>query len=68
VAAAIDETIAENAESTEAAVEEVKSEEVVVEATIAEEAIAEEAPIETKVEISFEDLKEFHNLLKDISK
>jgi len=73
VAAAIDETIAENSQPTEAVVEEVKSEEIVVEATAAEETVAEEtvvpeAPIEAKATISFEDLKEFHNLLKDISK
>ena len=73
VAAATDETIAENSQPTEAVVEEVKSEEIVVEATAAEETVAEEtvvpeAPIEAKATISFEDLKEFHNLLKDISK
>ena len=59
--------------------EEVETEEVKAEAIIAEEAkteetaveeIAEEsaAPVEQKASITFEDLKEFHNLLKDLNK
>jgi len=58
---------------------EVDTEEVKAEAIIAEEAkteetaveeIAEEsaAPVEQKASITFEDLKEFHNLLKDLNK
>ena len=59
---------------TEEAIEEVKTEELVVEAleekleTVIEEVVAEEtSTIELKGELTFDDLKEFHNLLKDIS-
>ena len=58
----------------EEAIEEVKTEELVVEAleekleTVIEEVVAEEtSTIELKGELTFDDLKEFHNLLKDIS-
>jgi len=59
---------------TEEAIEEVKTEELVVEAleekleTVIEEVVTEEtSTIELKGELTFDDLKEFHNLLKDIS-
>jgi hypothetical protein len=59
---------------TEEPIEEVKTEELVVEAleekleTVIEEVVAEEtSTIELKGELTFDDLKEFHNLLKDIS-
>jgi len=59
---------------TEEPIEEVKTEELVIEAleekleTVIEEVVAEEtSTIELKGELTFDDLKEFHNLLKDIS-
>lgn len=63
VAAAIEETATEETPAVESLTEEVKSEEVVAE--IAQE---EQPVVEAKAAISFDDLKEFHNLLKEITK
>jgi len=63
VAVSTEEVIAEETPVVEAAAEEVKSEEVAV------EAVQEEQPIvEEKASISFDELKEFHNLLKEVTK
>lgn len=63
VAAAIEETATEETPAVEVLTEEVKSEEVV-----AETAQEEQPVVEAKAAISFDDLKEFHNLLKEITK
>lgn len=63
VVAAIEEATSEETPAVEALTEEVKSEEVAV------ETVQEEQPaVEAKAAISFDDLKEFHNLLKEVSK
>jgi hypothetical protein len=48
--------------------EEVKSEEVAVEEVVVEDAATEEVVVEEKASISFDELKEFHNLLKEVTK
>lgn len=59
----IAEEIAEEVKSEETVVEEVKAEEESI------EVVVEEQPVqEAKASITFDDLKEFHELLKDISK
>lgn len=60
---------AEEVETIEVKAEEIVAEEVKTEETAVEE-VAEEsaAPVEQKASITFEDLKEFHNLLKDLNK
>lgn len=63
VAAAIEETATEETPAVESLTEEFKSEEVV-----AETAQEEQPVVEAKAAISFDDLKEFHNLLKEITK
>lgn len=69
VVAAVEETSVEETLATETLTEEVKAEEVVTEEAKAEETPAEEQPVvEAKAAISFDDLKEFHNLLKEITK
>lgn len=63
---------AEAAIAEEIVVEEVKTEEVPVEEiqqeVVAVEAKSEEQIVEAKASITFDDLKEFHNLLKDMNK
>ena len=51
-------------------VEEVKAEDVIVEVEPTTEIIEEKSAVEIKetAVISFDDLKEFHNLLKDLNK
>lgn len=69
VVVAIDEVVAEETPATETLTEEVKAEEVTAEEAKPEEASAESQPaVEAKASISFDDLKEFHNLLKEITK
>lgn len=69
VVAAVEETSVEETPATETLTEEVKAEEVVTEEAKAEETPAEEQPVvEAKASISFDELKEFHNLLKEITK
>lgn len=64
-----EEVVADETPAAETTTEEVKSEEVVAEEAKAEETPAEEQPVvEAKSAISFDDLKEFHNLLKEITK
>lgn len=65
---ATEETVVEEVK-TEEIVEEAKTEEVKTEEAAIVETVEEQvAPVEQKASISFDDLKEFHNLLKDISK
>lgn len=69
VVATTEEVVADETPAAETTTEEVKSEEVVAEEAKAEETPAEEQPVvEAKSAISFDDLKEFHNLLKEITK
>ena len=64
-----EEVVADETPAAEIATEEVKSEEVVAEEAKTEETPAEEQPaVEAKSAISFDDLKEFHNLLKEVAK
>lgn len=63
------ETTSEDVVAQDAPVEEAKSEEVAEETTETVEAAQEEQPaVEAKASISFDDLKEFHTLLKEMSK
>lgn len=69
VVATTEEVVADETPAAETTTEEVKSEEVVAEEAKAEETPAEEQPVvEAKSAISFDELKEFHNLLKEITK
>lgn len=65
-----DEAVAEEAEAPaeEAVAEEAVVEEAVAEEAVAEEAVADEEVVEEKASISFDELKEFHLLLKEFNK
>lgn len=69
VVAAIEEASADETPSVETLTEEVKAEEATADEPKADDTPAEEQPaVESKASISFDDLKEFHNLLKEITK
>lgn len=67
MAAATDDTVAEEIKSEDAPTEEIKSEEQNSESVV--EIVNEENTVtEAKSSISFDELKEFHNLLKEVTK